>query len=67
MVKLTFVNGFPDNVSMELQQVENILTVSMSEILSRARILTSGKPKAVSAVTVKENSGFVRRRKVLCH
>ena len=59
VVKLTFVNGFPDNVSMELQQVENILTVSMSLILSRARILAPGKPKAASAaaVEVKENSG----------
>ena len=59
VVKLPFVNGFPDNISMELQQVENILTVSMSEILSRARILAPGKPKAVAAaaVTVKENSG----------
>ena len=58
-MKLTFVNGFPDNVSMELQQVENILTVSMSELLSRATILAPGKPKAVSAaaVKIKENSG----------
>lgn len=51
MVKLTFVNGFPDSIGVELQQVENILSVPMSDILTRARILTGNKEgKAVVAV-----------------
>lgn len=50
MVKLTFVNGFPDNISVELQQVEKITTLSMSDILTRARILCVNKDSKVVAV-----------------
>ena len=57
LVKLTFVNGFPDSISMELQQVEKILTLSMSDILARARILAPSKTTSVTAVALKEGLG----------
>ena len=50
MVKLTFVNGFPDSISIELQQVENSTILSMSEILIRARILCANKDIKLLAV-----------------
>ena len=61
IIKLTFVNGFPDNISIELQQVANILTVSMSEILVRARILAPGKTPTVTATAIKVKEGFGTR------
>ena len=61
IVKLTFVNGFPDNISMELQQMANILTVSMSEILVRARILAPGKTLTVTATAIKVKEGLGTR------
>lgn len=50
IVKLTFMNGFPDSISIELQQVENITTLTMSEILTRARILCANKYSKMVAV-----------------
>ena len=50
LVKLSFINGFPTNISCELQQVSGILDQSMSEILTRARVLTANKSDAVGAV-----------------
>ena len=50
IVKLTFVNGFPDYISMELQQMENITNLTMSDVLARARILTAQKDGKVAAV-----------------
>lgn len=41
-VKLAFVAGFPDRISMELQQVKDVETVNMSELIARARVLASG-------------------------
>ena len=43
IVKLTFVNGLPEHMSVELQQVENIMELSMSDVLTRARILTANR------------------------
>ena len=40
-MRLTFVNGFPDNISVYLQQASSIMTMPMFEIISRARILSS--------------------------
>ena len=50
IVTLTFINGLPDSMSVELQQVDNILTVDMTDILTRARILTANKTESVAAV-----------------
>ena len=63
VVKLTFVNGFPDNISVALQQVPNVLTMEMSELISHARILSSKQQGGVVAVTARrggEGSGGVR-------
>ena len=53
MVKLTFVNGFPDSVGVELQQVENVLTLTMSDLLTRARILCANKSGGAVAAVAK--------------
>ena len=55
--RLTFVNGFPDNISIALQQVPNILTMDMSEVISQARILSSKQQSGVVAVTVGRSGG----------
>lgn len=54
IVKLTFVNGFPDGISVALQQVPDILTVPMSDSITRARILSAKMSSGVglAAVTV---------------
>lgn len=43
LVTLTFVNGFPDSISCELQQLAGIFEMEMSDIISRARVLTANK------------------------
>ena len=53
-VKLAFVTGFPDDIGVELQQINNISNVDMSEVLSRARILVMNRLSAgVAAVSIK--------------
>ena len=41
LTKLTFVTGFPDTVSIGLQQVPNIEALTMENLISRARVLTA--------------------------
>ena len=41
IVRLTFVNGLPVTISTNLQQATGINTMSMSDTISRARILSS--------------------------
>ena len=41
IVRLTFVNGFPDNIRVNLLQASHITTMSKSDIISRTRILSS--------------------------
>ena len=48
IVKLQFVTGFPDSMSVELQQVIGIKAMSMSSLLPRARILASTTSTASS-------------------
>ena len=57
LVKLSFVNGFPDAISCELQQVQSVIEVGISELISRARILTSSK---VSSGVVASATGLSR-------
>lgn len=54
LVKLTFINGFPDQVGVALQQMPNVLKLEMSDILDRARILTAKQvhPAEIAAVSV---------------
>ena len=41
LTKLTFVMGFPDTVSIRLQQAPNIEALTMGDLISRARVLTA--------------------------
>ena len=52
IVKLTFINGLPDYMSVQLQHVGGILDSSLAEILAKARVLTAHKATngAVEAV-----------------
>ena len=40
LTKLAFVTGFPDTVSIGLQQAPNIKTLTIGNVISRARVLT---------------------------
>ena len=70
IVRLNFVNGFPDNLSTSLQQISGIKTMAMSEIISKARVLASKSSSsglaAVSAQVVDRQrmsqSGSVKDR-----
>ena len=50
IIKLTFVNGFPDHISVALQQVPNVETMEMSELVTNARVLTMKKTQNLTAV-----------------
>lgn len=55
-VKLAFITGFPDRVSVELKQVKDIDTESVSDLITRARVLVSGHSEGsqeVAAVAAK--------------
>lgn len=55
VVKLSFVNGFPDSVSTEMQKIDGIATMSMSELLVKARILIVKTPSVGTAASVVVN------------
>ena len=47
IVRLAFITGMPENVSVELQQIENAEYVPVSELLARARILIGNQNRNV--------------------
>ena len=51
VVKLAFITSLPDRIGVELQQVQNVATLGVGELLSRARILAS-KMEVTAAVRV---------------
>ena len=55
IVKLTFINGLPDYMSVQLQQVGGILDSSLIEILTRARVLTAHKATSGAVAAVATN------------
>ena len=58
LVKLAFVAGFPDDVSLELQQIDGVERADMSVLLTRARILVSNRSGlGVAAMTIREDMG----------
>ena len=66
VVRLTFVNGFPDRISVALQQVDGVLTKPVSDLINVARIYCTCRNKCddvhVTAVarvveTPKKDSG----------
>ena len=57
-MKLAFVTGFPNTILIELQQVPNIETLTMGDLL--ARVLTTGDPSQdVAAAVCSLHSGIV--------
>ena len=59
VVKLTFITGFPDSISVELQQIQNIEKMTVSDVLGRARILaaSSGRAKSSNVSAAVVNKG----------
>ena len=47
VVRMTFVNGFPDTISIGLQQVSGVLTKPVSELINVARVLCTAKDNEV--------------------
>ena len=52
VTRLTFVNSFPDHISVELQQVPGVDGMAMSELLPRARVLVANVGVASSVAAV---------------
>ena len=46
-VKPAFISGFPDKKSMELQQVKDIDSEDVRELIARARIITLSAPSGL--------------------
>ncbi len=49
LVKLTFITAFPDSISVELQQIQGIETMKVSDVIGRARILAASGSRAFSS------------------
>lgn len=45
IVRLTFLNGFSDHITMELKQTEKIEKLPVCVILSRARVMIANKTR----------------------
>ena len=50
LAKLAFITGFPNTVSIELQQAPNIEALTMGDLISRARVLTTTEEQNYDAV-----------------
>ena len=73
-MKLAFVMGFPNTILIELQQALNIETLTMGDLLARARVLTTGDQSQDVAVAVRSScSGIAPAAKrgsissMICH
>lgn len=53
LVVLSFINGFPANISCELQQISGIFTMELSDVIARARVLTANKSDAVAVAAAR--------------
>ena len=80
LVKLSFITGFPDSISGELQQIQGIESMTVGDIIGRARILaaSSGSSRAQSRNIVavagnrveeekKEEKKEGERKEFVCH
>lgn len=52
-VRLQFMIGFPNCISVVQKQLPNIKTASLSEIISSARVLATDKASSLVVVSVK--------------
>ena len=50
LTKLAFVTGFPETVSIGLQQAPNIEALTMGDLISRARVLTTTEERNYNVV-----------------
>ena len=57
--KLAFVKGFPNAISIELQQAPDIKTLAMADLLARARVLTTGDQSQDLATAVSSTRGGI--------
>ena len=55
IVRLSFVNGFPDSISAELQQIDGVKTMQLNALIPKARIFASVKaaPSSIGAVAAR--------------
>ena len=60
VVRLTFVNGFPDTISASLQQVDEVMGKPVSDLISVSRVLC--KTRAEEGHVVAVAKGFDGRR-----
>ena len=60
--KLAFINGFPEDVRVELQQVDGIEGLKVSDILGRARIIVGNKNENIGAVSVSSRNSQPKYR-----
>ena len=51
VVRLAFINCFPDSISVDLQKIDGINQMSISKILMRARVLTANHGGASSSLS----------------
>ena len=57
VVKLVFITGFPDHIAVELQQIQDVETMSVGDVLKRARILASNSGSGSVAAPAVGRSG----------
>ena len=58
-MKLAFITGFPNAISIELQQAPNIKPLAMGDLLARARVLTTGNQSQDMAAAVSSPRGGI--------
>ena len=57
LTKLAFVTGFPNTISIELQQSPNIKAKTMGELLARERVLMMTKDQSQDIIVAVHSSG----------
>ena len=56
VTRLAFINGFPESIRIDLQQVENITNIGLPDILTRARVLAGNKIESgIGALTTQSD------------
>ena len=59
-VRLSFVNGMPDDIGSILQQMPDVKTAPLGELLSKARVLVSRQPHFAAVAASSNNSVRVK-------
>ena len=62
LVKLSFCQGMPNDVGVELQQIMNIKTIEIEHVISRARILVANMLEPVIAASGIRLSGAAKEQ-----